>query len=97
MPFFLRPFYSVTRACVGMRWLPLQPEQSYKEKPPPLGVTPNINIRHGDMHANNVLVGGLDADDEEHRISPIIKVTAIPTKSHRKEQPPPPPEAVLRN
>lgn len=75
-----------------MRWLPLQPEQSYKEKPPPLGVTPNINIRHGDMHANNVLVGGLDADDEEHRISPIIKVTAIPTKSHRKEQPQAPPK-----
>ena len=72
---FLSAFLlTVSRACVAMRWPPPFPSTPHSEKLPPPGYPVQVNIRHGDMHANNVLVGGLVPGNKEHEISPIIKV-----------------------
>lgn len=47
----------------------------YREAMPPPGYAVPKDIRHGDIHLENVLLAGVNPMDPEHRLSPQTKVS----------------------
>ncbi|KAK7751961.1 hypothetical protein SLS62_006104 [Diatrype stigma] len=77
-----RFFLCLTRAVIGMAY----PQRStnpnfasndgtiWREEIPEGDVTPTLMI-HGDMHFGNLLLGDVTLGDEEHDLTPILKLT----------------------
>ncbi|KAI0010248.1 kinase-like domain-containing protein [Xylariaceae sp. FL0662B] len=64
-----RIFLCLIRACVAMAY----PPRAGQREEPRANVVPN-KLAHGDMHLENFMFGGLDMNDLEHNLVPILKL-----------------------
>ncbi|KAI0455902.1 hypothetical protein F5B21DRAFT_513708 [Xylaria acuta] len=88
-------FLCLIRACVGMAWPPDGLDVVLEVPAPPEPLT----LAHMDMHNNNVMFGGIDEKEEEHRIVPIAKLIDLGEAHERptgESRIPPDPSAMNR-
>ncbi|KAI1410364.1 kinase-like protein [Hypoxylon sp. FL1857] len=70
-------FTCLARACIAMAWpdrgVEGEPEMN-EEFPPDWETKPQMQLIHGDLHPDNILIGDLIPNADEHLIAPILKI-----------------------
>ncbi|OTA55935.1 kinase-like protein [Hypoxylon sp. EC38] len=70
-------FACLTRVCVAMAWPDrgvLGAPVALEQLPPDANERPKLQLTHGDLRPDNILIGGFEPLEGEHLLVPILKV-----------------------